>query len=46
MAELDLELADPENATNATKLLELHNTHVEYEKTLSDLYKKWEILAE
>lgn len=46
LAELDLELADPENATNATKLLELHNTRVEYEKILSDLYKKWEILAE
>ncbi|MDD6570923.1 MAG: ABC-F family ATP-binding cassette domain-containing protein [Thermoflexaceae bacterium] len=36
----------PENATNPAKLLELHKKQVECENLLSDLYEKWEILAE
>lgn len=39
-------IAMPEISSNAKRLMELHQQQVEYEKTLSDLYQKWEKLSE
>lgn len=36
----------PEISSNAQRLMALHQQQVEYQKTLSDLYQKWEKLAE
>lgn len=44
--QINEQVNDPENATNSARLLELHNKQVECEKMLSDLYEKWENLAE
>lgn len=39
-------ICSPEIATDSGRLLELHNRQVECEKQLSELYEKWEFLAE
>ena len=44
--ELDAEMADPENATNAAKLLELSARRENIASRLAELYEKWEILAD
>lgn len=44
--ELDAEMADPENATNAAKLLELSARRENISSRLAELYEKWEILAD
>lgn len=44
--ELDTEMTDPENATNAAKLLELSARRENIVSRLAELYEKWEILAD
>lgn len=44
--ELDAEMADPENATNAEKLLALSARRENIASQLTELYEKWEILAD
>lgn len=44
--EINEKISLPEIASNASQLIELHSRQVECEKKLSDLYEKWEILAE
>lgn len=44
--ELDAEMTDPENATNAAKLLELSARQENIVSRLAELYEKWEILAD
>ncbi len=39
-------MADPENATNAAKLLELSARREHIASQLAELYEKWEILAD
>lgn len=39
-------IALPEISSDANRLMALHQQQVEYENTLSDLYQKWEKLAE
>jgi ATP-binding cassette subfamily F protein 3 len=46
LAEISERISDPEIATNAGKLTELHNRQVEVNDVLSTLYEKWENLAE
>ncbi|MGN0160427.1 MAG: ABC-F family ATP-binding cassette domain-containing protein [Lachnospiraceae bacterium] len=46
LKELQEQINDPANATSSSKLLELHNQQVKIEENLSDLYEKWETLAE
>lgn len=43
---IEEQMADPTNATNSALLMELHKKQVECHKMLSDLYEKWENLAE
>lgn len=43
---IELQMSDPANATNSSLLMELHQKQVECEKMLSDLYEKWEKIAE
>ncbi len=44
--ELNEKLADPDIATNAGKLMELHNEQEKCRTELENLYEKWEKLAE
>lgn len=44
--ELDAEMTNPENATNAAKLLELSARRENIASRLAELYEKWEILAD
>lgn len=44
--EINETIAKPEISSDAGQLLELHQKQVECEKKLSDLYQKWEKLAE
>ena len=44
--EVDAEMADPENATNAAKLQELSARRENIDSRLTELYEKWEILAD
>lgn len=44
--ELNQKLADPDIATNAGKLMELHNELSKSQNELENLYEKWENLAE
>lgn len=44
--ELDTEMTNPENATNAAKLLELSARRENIASRLTELYEKWEILAD
>lgn len=46
LSELTNQISDPQIATNAAKLMELHNRQVEVESMLSTLYEKWETLAQ
>lgn len=46
LKDIEAQVNDPANATSPSKLLELHNTQVKIESNLSDLYEKWENLAE
>ncbi len=46
LAEISERISDPEIATNAGKLTELHNRQVEVNDVLSTFYEKWENLAE
>ena len=39
-------ITQPEISSDAERLMTLHQQQVEYEKTLSNLYQKWENLAE
>lgn len=44
--EINARISLPEVASDAAQLMELHSRQVECEKKLSDLYEKWENLAE
>lgn len=46
LGELDEKIIDPDIASDPGKLLEVHNEQVEINEKLSDLYEKWEVLAE
>ena len=44
--EIDTQMADPENSTNAAKLQELSARRENIDSRLAELYEKWEILAD
>ena len=44
--EIDTQMADPENSTNAAKLQELSTRRENIDSRLAELYEKWEILAD
>lgn len=44
--EIDARMADPANATNAAKLQELTDRRENIDSRLTELYEKWEVLAD